>query len=355
MDSFSHPEFASHERVLFIADEQTRLRAIIAIHSTQRGPAIGGCRMWPYQSQEAALSDALRLSRGMTYKNALAGIDSGGGKSVIIGNPVIDKTQALLKAMGKAVNDLGGLYIAAEDSGTSPNDMSIMAESTPFVAGLDHANGSGDPSPSTAHGVYLSICEAVHFRLGKAGVSGLRVHVQGLGKVGFALAEMLAASGAIVVGSDIKPENCRIAERELSIETTSNDSLFNQACDVFAPCAMGGVLNQQSIPNLRTSIVAGAANNQLLTQHDHVLLHEAGILYCPDYLINAGGVIEVYRRRHGDSADAIAKSIGEIAPRLRSILEEANQRAAPPEKIARERADTILRSDRQNRSEPWAA
>jgi leucine dehydrogenase len=340
--SFTHPEFADHERVLFVNDKAAGLQAIIAVHNTQRGPAIGGCRMWPYESADAALTDVLRLSRGMTYKNALAGINSGGGKSVIIGDPRTAKTPALFRAMGAAIESLGGRYIVAEDSGTSPTDMAVIAEETTHVAGLESDSSNGDPSPSTALGVFLSIREAVSFRLGRSDLLGVRVHVQGLGKVGFELAKLLVRDGAVVNASDINDDNCRRARDELSIRIVSNDELLTGNCDVFAPCALGGVLNEWSIPTLKTSVIAGAANNQLLTQKDDIRLANAGILYCPDYLINAGGVVDVYQRIHGGTQVDIDAGVAAIAARLASVLTEAESRNISPEKVAQERAERLI-------------
>ena len=340
--SFTHPEFSDHERVVFVNDKAAGLKAIIAVHNTRRGPAIGGCRMWPYESADAALTDVLRLSRGMTYKNALAGINSGGGKSVIIGDPRTAKTPALFRAMGAAIESLGGRYIVAEDSGTSPTDMAVIAEETTHVAGLESDSSNGDPSPSTALGVFLSIREAVSFRLGRSDLLGVRVHVQGLGKVGFELAKLLVRDGAVVNASDINDDNCRRASDELSIRIVSNDELLMGNCDVFAPCALGGVLNEWSIPTLKTSVIAGAANNQLLTQKDDIRLANAGILYCPDYLINAGGVVDVYQRLNGGTQVDIDAGVAAIAARLASVLTEAESRNISPEKVAQERAERLI-------------
>jgi leucine dehydrogenase len=342
MNSFTHPEFSDHERVVFVNDKPSGLRAIIAVHDTTKGSAIGGCRMWPYDSADAALTDVLRLSRGMTYKNALAGINSGGGKSVIIGNPKTDKTPRLFQAMGEAIGSLGGRYIAAEDSGTTPADMAVMAESTQFVAGLDSDSNSGDPSPSTALGVFLSIREAVRFRFNESALTGLRVNIQGLGKVGYELARLLIDEGVVVTASDINDDNCIRANQTLGVKIASNTELMSEPCEVFAPCALGGVINQWSIPTLNTAIVAGAANNQLLTSEDHQAADRAGILYCPDYLINAGGVIDVYHRREGASQAVIDCDIGNIPGRLRSVLEEAKSRSMSSEVIAQERAEQLI-------------
>ena len=341
--SFTHPEFADHERVVFVNDKAAGLQAIIAVHNTQRGPAIGGCRMWPYESADGALTDVLRLSRGMTYKNALADINSGGGKSVIIGNPRTDKSPALFRAMGAAIESLGGRYIVAEDSGTSPTDMAVMAEATTHVAGLESDSSTGDPSPSTALGVFLSIREAVSFRLGRSDLLGVRVHVQGLGKVGFELAKLLVSNGAVVNASDINDDNCRRASDELSVRIVSNDELLTGNCDVFAPCALGGVLNEWSIPTLNTAVIVGAANNQLLTQEDDLRLANRGILYCPDYVVNAGGVIDVYHRRQGKSQENIDAGLAAIAARLKSVLTEAESRHVSPAKVAQERAEDLIR------------
>ena len=297
MNSFTHPEFSDHERVVFVNDKPSGLRAIIAVHDTTKGSAIGGCRMWPYDSADAALTDVLRLSRGMTYKNALAGINSGGGKSVIIGNPKTDKTPRLF---------------------------------------------SGDPSPSTALGVFLSIREAVRFRFNESALTGLRVNIQGLGKVGYELARLLIDEGVVVTASDINDDNCIRANQTLGVKIASNTELMSEPCEVFAPCALGGVINQWSIPTLNTAIVAGAANNQLLTSDDHQAADRAGILYCPDYLINAGGVIDVYHRRQGASQAVIDCDIANIPGRLRSVLEEAKSRGMSSEVIAQERAEQLI-------------
>lgn len=342
MNSFTHPEFSDHERVVFVNDKPSGLRAIIAVHDTTKGSAIGGCRMWPYDSADAALTDVLRLSRGMTYKNALAGINSGGGKSVIIGNPKTDKTPRLFQAMGEAIGSLGGRYIAAEDSGTTPADMAVIAESTQFVAGLDSDTNSGDPSPSTALGVFMSIREAVRFRFNESALTGLRVNIQGLGKVGYELARLLIDEGVVVTASDINDDNCIRANQTLGVKIASNTELMSEPCEVFAPCALGGVINQWSIPTLNTAIVAGAANNQLLTSDDHQAADRAGILYCPDYLINAGGVIDVYHRRQGASQAVIDRGIANIPGRLRSVLEEAKSRSMSSELIAQERAEQLI-------------
>ena len=244
--------------------------------------------------------------------------------------------------MGSAIESLGGRYIVAEDSGTSPADMAVIAEGTSHVAGLESEANSGDPSPSTALGVFLSICEAVSYRFCRSDLVGLRVHIQGLGKVGFGLAKLLVDSGAIVVASDINQDNCRLAHEELSIRTVSNDDLLTECCDVFAPCALGGVLNEWSIPTLNTAVIAGAANNQLLTQEDQQRLSDAGILYCPDYLINAGGVVDVYQRIHGGTQVDIDAGVAAIAARLASVLTEAESRNISPEKVAQERAERLI-------------
>lgn len=242
----------------------------------------------------------------------------------------------------------------AEDSGTSPTDMGVMAEVTSHVAGLESDSTNGDPSPSTALGVFLSFREAVSFRFESSDLFGVRVHVQGLGKVGFELSKLLVSNGAMVAASDINEDSCRRAHDELSIRIVSNDELLNGNCDVFAPCALGGVLNEWSIPALNTAVIAGAANNQLLTQEDQGRLKNAGILYCPDYLVNAGGAIKVYQRRHGATQEHIDAEIAAVAERLKSILTEARSQRCSPEKVAQERAENLIRA-RQNQPIPTVA
>src|SRR3954471_12328624 len=292
MSVFSQQDFDDHEQIVFASDPDTGLKAIIAIHNTARGPALGGCRMWNYASEGEAVRDALRLSRGMTYKNALADLPFGGGKSVIIGDARTHKSVELMAAMGRAVDRLAGRYIIAEDVGTSVEDMAIIRGVTRHVAGLKEG-GSGDPSPATARGVFVGIQAAVDYRLRRNSLDGLRVVVQGLGHVGWDLCRQLAEQGVRLSVSDIRREHVERAVESFDATPVNADSIFDVEADVFAPCALGAVINDNTLPRLKVSIVAGSANNQLAENRHGVALAERGILYAPDYAINAGGVINI--------------------------------------------------------------
>ena len=298
MSVYAHKEFDDHQQIAFFNDRKSGLRAIIAVHNTNLGPALGGCRMWPYSSEEEALNDVLRLSRGMTYKSAIANLKLGGGKAVIIGDPRTEKSDALLYAMGDFIEGLGGRYITAEDSGTSVKDILKMGERTSYVSGVDKASDhGGDPSPSTAYGVFVSLREAVTYKLGRSNLKGLKVAIQGLGNVGYRLAEYLHEAGALLYVTDIIQASVDRAVRELGATGVTGDEIFGLDVDVFAPCALGAAINDKTIGQLKAGIIAGAANNQLATvDHGHQL-HKKGILYTPDYVVNAGGIIDVYYQR----------------------------------------------------------
>ena len=342
MSVLSAPAYDHHELVAFHEDEASGLRAIIAVHNTALGPAVGGCRMFDYASDEEALHDVLRLSRGMTYKSALAGLPLGGGKSVIIGDPHRDKSPALMRAMGDFIQSQGGRYVAAEDSGTGVQDISVMAERTSWVSGLTDNEHGGDPSPRTAYGVFLGIATAVRHRLGSDDLAGLRVAVQGLGNVGFHLAKQLLEAGAEVVAADVVAGNVERAVRELGVIQVPVDEILNLEVDVLAPCAMGAVLNETTIPRLRAGIVAGAANNQLASEPDGISLAERGILYCPDFLINAGGIIDVHYQRSGADHRACLPHIERIATTLEQVLRRADESRLPTATVAEQLAEGIL-------------
>jgi leucine dehydrogenase len=304
--------------------------------------------MYAYASEEDALFDVLRLSRGMTYKSALAGLPFGGGKSVIMGNPRADKTPALLEAMGDFIHSLGGRYVAAEDSGTRVADIAVMAKRTPHVSGLQEGSEhGGDPSPSTAYGVYLGIRTAVQYRLGADSMRGLRVAIQGLGNVGFHLAGLLVADGAQVYGADVNPENLQRAARKHDIETVDTHEILALEADVFAPCAMGAVLNTATIEGLRAGIVAGAANNQLADESQADRLRERGILYCPDFLINAGGIIDVYHQQIGSEPGVTREHVERIEANLREILYRSDRAGRSPHRVAEELAREYLESSEE--------
>jgi len=341
MSVFSLRDFADHEQVVFCSDDASGLKAIIAVHNSNLGPALGGCRMWHYASEDDAVRDVLRLSRGMTYKSALAGLQLGGGKSVIIGNPRTDKTPALLDAFARALNQLNGRYVAAEDSGTNVADMKYLAERTPHVAGIidkpsHEAEGmrSGDPSPATAYGTFFGIRAAVKRKLGRDSLDGLRVAIQGVGNVGFDLARQLTDAGAQLWVADIHEENLVRAREELGARALAPEAIYAADVDVFAPCAMGAILNDETIPQLRASIVAGAANNQLAEVRHGSELMRRGILYAPDYVINAGGIIDIYHERIGFDRPALLRHLEGIHDTLLEIFERADKEARPTGEVA---------------------
>ncbi len=289
-------DYDGHEVVRNIRDEDTGLNAYIGVHNRNMGPALGGCRMYTYVSDEAAITDVLRLSRGMTYKNALAGLPLGGGKSVIVGNPFEMKTDALMAEMGKGVASLEGRYITAEDSGSSVHDMEVMHEHTKFVVGIptESAELGGDPSPFTSYGVYCGLKAAAQKRYGTNDLKGVTVSIQGMGAVGYGLARLLHKDGAKMVITDVRDDMLQKAVAEFpGTVVVAPEEIFAVEADIFAPCALGAQINDATIPQLKVDIVAGAANNQLATSQSGVMLAEKNILYVPDYVINAGGVIAV--------------------------------------------------------------
>lgn len=350
MSVFSHREFDNHQQVAFFKDKKTGLKAIVAVHNTNLGPALGGCRMWPYATDEEALTDVLRLSRGMTYKSALANLRLGGGKAVIIGDSRTDKSDDLLYAMGDFIEGLGGRYITAEDSGTSVADILKMGQRTSFISGVDPASDhGGDPSPSTAYGVFVSLREAVAHKLGRTDLKGLKVAVQGLGNVGYRLAEFLHKEGAELFVTDIVQANVDRAVKNLNATEVPGNSIFGLDVDVFAPCALGAAINDQSIEELKVSIIAGAANNQLATPLHGQILHDRGILYAPDYVVNAGGIIDVYYQREmlndnysqENYASDLSSKLEGIGATLREIFVRSDEQNEPThmigDRVARER------------------
>ena len=337
-----------YEQVVFNYDKTSGLRAIVAIHSTALGPALGGTRYYPYEDEQAALVDVLRLARGMTYKAAAAGLDLGGGKAVIIGDPRREKSEELLRAYGRFIETLGGRYITAEDVGTAREDMDLVRRETRWVTGVSKVyGGSGDPSPVTAFGVYQGL-RAISMELwNTADLSGRRFAVQGVGKVGYSLVKRLVGAGAHVVIADVDVDNLGRAVRDFGVETVEGDEIFSLDCDIFAPCALGGVLNDETIPLLKCAAVGGAANNQLLQPHHAKLLEEAGILYAPDYIINAGGIINVADELRGyDEARAHAQVEG-IFHSLRRVFQMAKLEemttAAAADRMAEERIRNVGR------------
>jgi len=349
MNPFDNREFNGHELVVFSSDESTDLRAIIAVHSTALGPAAGGCRMWPYASAAEAVTDALRLSRGMSYKNAMAGLPFGGGKAVIIGDSR-RKTPALFEAFGRFVNSLGGRYVTAEDVGTTTADMESVARHTRFVSGLHRRQGEfgGDPSPKTALGTYLGIKAAAKFHLGRSDLAGLRVGVQGIGGVGYHLCKLLAAEGAKLRVADVRADAVARVSDELKAEPVAVESVLREDVDVLAPCALGAILNEHTIPDIRARVVAGAANNQLAHGRDGAALQAAGILYAPDYVINAGGIISATREYLGGSTEAhVVNEIHAIPARLTDIFDRAKRESRPTNVVADQLAEARIHAARR--------
>lgn len=344
MRIFDNPHFEAHETVNFAFDAQNGLRAIIAVHDTRLGPAAGGCRFWNYDSEDEALADVLRLSRGMTYKNAVAGLDLGGGKSVIIGDPKVIKTPDLMRAFGRAVDRLGGHYTTAEDVGVDVSDMEAVRETTAHVAGLARgAHASGDPSPVTAKGILDGVRRAVALRFGREDLAGLRIAVQGLGHVGWYLCTHLHEAGAKLIVSDIDAGRMRRAVSEFDATPCAPEDVLTVEADVFAPCALGAVLNARSIPGLRVAVVAGAANNQLEEVADADRLHARGILYVPDFAINAGGIISVSREIAGvDDPDWVTARMSQLDANIAAILAEAEAEQVSPHHIAMRFAERRL-------------
>jgi leucine dehydrogenase len=349
MSVLSHFEFDQHEKVVFVTDKESGLKAIIAVHNTTLGPSLGGCRMWPYASEEEAITDVLRLSKGMTYKSAIAGLPLGGGKCVIVGDPNTQKTPKLLQALGRHINDLNGSYITAEDSGTSVPDMHEIAKTTDYVSGIcEHSLAAGDPSPSTALGVFLGIKAAVKFRFKQEDLQGLTVGVQGLGNVGFHLCELLHNDGASLLVTDINTKSIHSAVQAFEATPIACDKIYAAPMDVFAPCAMGGIINAQSLAVLNAKIIAGAANNQLSSLDINPLLLEKGILYAPDYVINAGGIIDIAHQRNNQAQELISmrKQIENIADTLTKIFLLSEKNNTATQIVADQLADQIINHKR---------
>ncbi len=353
MGVFDHPEFDQHESLHYAQDPDSGLQAIIAIHSTALGPAAGGCRRWQYASDADALTDALRLSRGMTYKNAVAGLPFGGGKSVILASDAAPKSEALFRAFGRTVESLGGRYITAEDVGCSVDDMRHVAKETSFVSGLPKSGESagGDPSPVTALGVFLGIKASVKARFGKDSLQGIRVAVQGVGHVGLSLCRLLHEAGAILTVADVNRECLQKVGSELPVTEVSPKEILYTDVDVLAPCALGNILTSVTIPRLKAKVIAGGANNQLATESDGARLAERNILYAPDYVINAGGIINVAHEYFGNSSEDRARAdVEKIPERLQAIFSEAEATARPTNLIADDLARRIV-NEKHNEQE----
>lgn len=323
-------EHGEHEQVVYCRDKKSGLKAIIAIHNTTLGPALGGTRMWQYDSDEEALVDVLRLSKGMTYKAAAAGLNLGGGKAVIIGNPKTDKSESLFRTFGAYVNSLKGKYVTAEDVGTTVRDMEYVYMETPYVTGIPVAlGGSGDPSPYTAHGVLMGIKATVETKLKTKSLKGVRFSVQGLGNVGKNLTKYLREEGAEVVATDIDAEVCKRISQEYGVKIVAPDEILSQEVDVFAPCALGAVVNDQTIEQLRCKAIAGGANNILKEERHGVALQELDILYAPDYVINAGGLMNVFVELEGYTEQRAVEKTNKVYDNLMKVFQIAEERNVP--------------------------
>ncbi len=294
---FGQVSFNEHEQIVFCHDKDTGLKAIIGIHNTVLGPALGGTRMWHYENEWEALNDVLRLSRGMTYKSAVSGLNLGGGKAVIIGNSKTDKTPEMIRKFGEFVHSLSGRYITAEDVGTTTPDMDLIREVTPYVTGISESKGgSGNPSPVTGYGVYMGLKAATKFHFGSDNLEGKKIMVQGIGNVGETLVSYLAKEGALVQITDISESRLEeVASKYDNVTIYRGSDLYSEDVDIYAPCALGATINDETIHKLKAKIIAGAANNQLANENVHgQILKDKGIVYAPDFLINAGGIINVY-------------------------------------------------------------
>ena len=333
-----------YERVISYTDSASGLHAIIAIHDTTLGPALGGCRMFPYADEEQALEDVLRLSRGMTYKSAMAELPFGGGKSVIIGTPREHKSEELLKAFGGFVGSLNGQYITAEDVGTSATDMELIRAQTKYVAGLP--DQGGDPSPATAWGVFYGIRAAVRHVFGQDSLEGLTVAIQGVGNVGGHLADTLSLAGARLIVTDINDSVAHEVAARTFARVVTPDEIFDVEADVFAPCAMGAVLNDDTIPRLTAGIVAGSANNQLAEDHHADMLIKRGILYAPDYVLNAGGIINIYYEKPVYDHKAAFAHISGIYYNLVDLFRRADAEGLSPHLMADRMAEERIEAAR---------
>lgn len=345
---------AGHEQVVFASDPVSGLKAIIAIHSTALGPALGGTRFYPYQSEADALTDVLRLSRGMTYKSAAAGLNLGGGKAVIIGDPRRDKSERLFRAYGRFVDSLGGRYITAEDVGTTTADLALTRLETRWALGLSVAEGgSGDPSPMTARGLYAAARATAFHLWGDPDLAGRRFIVQGVGKVGSAFVQLLVEARADVLVSDEYEAAVEAAVQTYGVKPVDPDDCLTLSCDILSPCALGAVLNADTIPHLDCRAIVGSANNQLATDEDGFRLAERGILYAPDFVVNAGGVINVYDELHGYTRSRALNRVDSLYDATLGILEAAREQGITPNEaaiaIAEKRIDEIGDLNRMHR------
>ena len=352
MEIFKYLEKYDYEQVVFCQDKTSGLKAIIAIHDTTLGPALGGCRMWTYATEEQAIEDALRLARGMTYKNAAAGLNLGGGKTVIIGDPFKDKNEEMFRALGRFIQGLNGRYITAEDVGTTVSDMDLIHEETDYVTGISPTFGSsGNPSPITAYGVYLGMKAAAKEAFGEDSLKNRTVAVQGLGNVAYTLCEYLYKEGAKLVVTDINQKAIDRVVNDFNAIAVEPDDIYKQEVDIFSPCALGAIINDETIPQLKAKVIAGSANNQLRDSKHCDIIHEMGIVYAPDYVINAGGVINVADELYGYNRERAMKRVETIYDSISKIFEISRRDSIPTylaaNRLAEERIERMAKSRSQ--------
>lgn len=352
MELFKYMETYDYEQVVVCQDKESGLKAIIAIHDTTLGPALGGTRMWTYETEEAAFEDALRLAKGMTYKNAAAGLNLGGGKTVIIGDPRKDKNEAMFRAFGRFIQGLNGRYITAEDVGTTVDDMDLVYSETDYVTGISPAFGSsGNPSPVTAYGVYVGMKAAAKEAFGTDSLEGKKVAVQGVGNVSYNLCRHLHEEGASLIVTDINKDAVNKAVEDFGAEAVDIDDIYSVDCDIYSPCALGATINDETIPQLKAKVIAGAANNQLKETKHGDIIQEKGIVYAPDYVINSGGVINVADELLGYNRDRAMKKVETIYDNILKIFEISRRdniaSYAAADRLAEERIETMRKSRKQ--------
>jgi leucine dehydrogenase len=343
---FGQVSFDDHEQIVFCNDKDTGLKAIIGIHNTVLGPALGGTRMWQYENEWAALNDVLRLSRGMTFKSAITGLNLGGGKAVIIGNAKTQKTPELMRKFGEFVHSLSGRYITSEDVGMTTEDMDTVREVTPYVTGISQEKGgSGNPSPITAYGVFMGMKAAAQFKYGSDVLEDRKIYVEGIGSVGETLVEYLTQEGADVVIADLNQDRLEEVRDKYGATIYGGNDLYTERMDIYAPCALGATINDQTIHKLKASIIAGGANNQLADEVKHgALLQSRGIVYAPDFLINAGGIINVYAELEGYDRTEIMRKTENIYTTTIEILNRAKESGVTTHKAALEIAQARIAS-----------
>ena len=351
VEVFQYMEKYDYEQLVICQDKASGLKAIIAIHDTTLGPALGGCRMWNYATEEEAIEDALRLARGMTYKNAAAGLNLGGGKTVIIGDPFQDKNEEMFRALGRFIQSLNGRYITAEDVGTTVSDMDLIHEETNYVTGISPTFGSsGNPSPVTAYGVYLGIKASVKEAFGSEALAGKKVAVQGLGNVAYTLCEYLSKDGAELIVTDINEQAVHSVINDFGAKAVAPNDIYKVDADIFAPCALGAIINDETIDEFQFRVIAGSANNQLEQSKHGQLLHEKGIIYAPDYVINAGGVINVADELYGYNRERAMKRVETIKSSLEKIYAISREQDIPTYLAANRLAEQRIERIGQTRS-----